>query len=137
MKSDESRVKELYGRTFTGYAQAYRSDLAPISNADGYAQNENFTANEHVLAINVQHKTHIEFRLNKYISFEQDNKVSKYAIETVLACVEFCDMIRANRDAYTGAKLIEKNKAAADKASRKIDNIYRKYVGLPRVNKTA
>ena len=137
MKSDESRVKELYGRTFTGYAQAYNSSLAPRSGSDGYAQNESFNANEHVLAINVQHKTHIEFRLNKYISFEQDNKVSKYAIDTVLACVEFCDMIRTNRDTYTGEELKEKNRAAADKASRKIDNIYRKYVGLPRVNKTA
>ena len=137
MKGDESRVKTLYGRTFTGYAQAYSPDLAPRSGSDGYAVNDYFTASEHLLAINVQHKTHIEFRLNKYISFEQDNKVSKYAIETVLACVEFCDAIRENRETLTGEKLKEKNKAAAEKASRKIDNIYRKYVGLPRVNKTA
>ena len=137
MSSDTNKLKEFYGRSYVDWAQPLTPRLAPRSGADGYAENAGPGAGEHRLAINVQHKTHIEFRLNKYISFEQDNKVSKYAIDTVLACVEFCDMIRTNRDTYTGAKLVEKNKAAADKASRKIDNIYRKYVGLPRVNKTA
>lgn len=137
MSSNTTALKSLYGRSYVYYAQPLTPGLAPRSGADGYAMDSGCGAAEHRLAINVQHKTHIEFRLNKYISFEQDNKVSKYAIDTVLALVEFCDKINANRAALTGEKLKAANKAAAEKTSRKVDNIYRKYAGLPRVNKTA
>ena len=120
--TDDERLCKLFGRSFryTEWAKPY---VVPFGN-------------EHKLMWNVEHSTHMELRLNKWTSYEQDKRATEYAVETTAAIVEFCVIIRENDRTLHGRKQLEANRIAVDKASRKIDNIYRKYVGLPRVNKT-
>lgn len=120
--TDDEKLRALFGRSWreTDWAKPY---VVPYGE-------------EHRLMWNVEHSTHMECRLVKWTSYEQDRRATEYAIETTAAIVEFCVAIRKNRETLGGNGLVLANRKAADKASRKIDNIFRKHVGLDRVNKT-
>lgn len=124
MDENPETMVSLYGRGWTYYA-GKMNEYAP-----GWQE-------DHGCFINLQHNTHVEFRLNKFQSAEQDGKVNAYCIETVGALVELCKAIKANRERLHGAELIAENKKAVEKTAAKVDNIYRKHTGLPRINKTA
>lgn len=120
--TDDEKLRALFGRSWrdTQWAKPY---VVPYGE-------------EHRLMWNVEHSTHMECRLAKWTSYEQDKRATEYAIETTAAIVEFCVAVRKNRETLGGEALKCANRKAADKASRKIDNIFRKHVGLDRVNKT-
>ena len=124
-RAERHRIVDLFGRTPVDYAHI----------AHGW-ELENPQA-EHSIIWNVQHETHLECRLVKWTNATQDNNATKYAIETVAAVVEFCNEVKSNR-LKTGIieERIAMNRKSAEKAGRKIDNILRKHLGLPRENKT-
>lgn len=119
-ETSAEKVRNVFGRTSCYWAEA---SLTPEYGA-------------HTRMWNTEHTTHLELRLNKWTSYAQDKLATAYAVETVGACVEFCNAIRMNRSSLQGDMLVKANRIAAEKAGRKIDNIFRKYVGLERVNKT-
>lgn len=120
--TDDEKLRALFGRSWRDTRWAMPS-VVPYGEA-------------HPLMWNVEHSTHMELRLNKWTSYEQDKRATEYAIETTAAIVEFCVAVRKNRETLRGEALKCANRKAVDKASRKIDNIFRKHVGLDRVNKT-
>jgi len=56
MLKNPEDVKRIFGRNFKYYAQAYRIDSNPL---------------QHELFINLQHSTHIEFRICKFVTANQ------------------------------------------------------------------
>lgn len=120
--TDDEKLRYVFGRSYRD-TQWAMPNVVPFGNA-------------HALMWNVEHSTHMECRLVKWTSYEQDKRATAYAVDTTAAIVEFCVAVRKNRTMLEGNALVLSNRKAADKASRKIDNIFRKHVGLPRVNAT-
>ena len=113
MNDDMNRA--LYGRTWTLYADKM--------NHYGYGWQA-----DHGCFINLQHDTHIEFRMNKVISAARDNRVNKYAFETVAALVDFAKVVKNNRATLErGEPLTTANRRAAEKTAAKLEKIYIKH----------
>ena len=121
INADRDACGRIYGRTESMWAQT----------------NPEACPTEHALFINLQHTTHIEFRLSKYINSRQYMECVKTNADIAGAMFDFVATVKQNCRRFSGAALIAENRKAAEKASRKIDNEYRKHAGLPRVNKTA
>lgn len=121
--TDDEKLRYVFGRSFR---ETEWADPTPVR-----------WGADHALMWNVEHSTHMECRLNKWTSYEQDQRATAYAVETTAAIVEFCVAVRKNRETLEGTSdELMANREAVDKAARKIDNIFRKHVGLPRVNRT-
>ncbi len=74
MKNNQLKTEQLYGRYFTGYAQPIHSSTNPTNHS-------NF--------INLQHDTHIEFRLCKF------NNANQFMV-CMKMCTEFVKAINNN-----------------------------------------
>lgn len=114
--------REVFGRYIGGWAE-------PIYNNTWILNHTNF--------INVQHDGWLEFRINKCVSVAQDIRATKLCIEITQAVSAFCEKVKENRRTLTGDELRAANKRDADKAARKIVNLFRKVAGLGRINATA
>ena len=80
----------------------------------------------HSAFINLQHSTWVEFRINKYTSYEQDSYATKVCIALFAEMLKFAKAIQANRATYTGAKLAEVNRATAIKYAAKLVKVFEK-----------
>ena len=115
MTDRENRA--LYGRTWTTYA-------------DRMNEYGNGWANDHGCFINLQHNTHIEYRMNKYQTAAQDNRATKYAIETTAALLDFAKIVKNNRATIAPDGLRAANRAAAEKTARRLVKIYDKWAAI-------
>lgn len=101
--SNSERCKDIFGRKIGGWAGTMGSN--PL---------------EHPVFINLQHKDWVEFRINKYVSFEQDSYATKVCIALFELMLDFTRKIEANRRTYSGRELANKNREIATKYGDKL-----------------
>ena len=76
--------------------------------------------------------------MNKYQSAEQDNRATKYAIETTAALLDFAKAVDNNRATIADRTALKAaNKAAAEKTARRLVKIYEKHTAAARETETA
>ena len=109
MASHTSDTVKLFGRDFTYYASTINSNSTPT-------RHENF--------INVQHNTHLEFRLAKFRNAEQYMRLIKMCMEMTKAVkVNFIDHFNDNREG--SMTMYRKHKASV--TAKKLVSIFKKY----------
>lgn len=115
--SHPEKTIALHGRFFTYYAQAI-TDVSAVPNHFG----GNYMEDCHCNFINIQHSTHIEFRLCKLMTARQYMMVARMYQEIIQKAV--CDYFLAR---YDESMTTEKKKQLASKASEKMIKIFEKY----------
>lgn len=115
--SHPEKTTALHGRDFTYYAQALTHNSSVPYHFGG-----NYTEDCHCNFINIQHSTHIEFRLCKLITAHQYMMVARMYQEIIQKAI--CDYFLAR---YDKAMTTEKKKQLANKASEKMIKIFEKY----------
>lgn len=103
MLEHPSWTKAIFGRTIGGWCGRMGSD--PM---------------EHAVFINLQHSNWVEFRINKYVSCEQDAYSTKVCIALFDDMLNFCKAIEANRRTYSGQPLRDANRKTASKYASKL-----------------
>jgi hypothetical protein len=101
------KCKKLYGRTLGGWADAISSHTEPTN---------------HCNFINLQHNTHIEFRINKLISARQYLLATRLNQDIVQKVI--CDYFLKN---FSENNTASKNREYAKKASQKMIKLFNKY----------
>ena len=115
--SHPEKTTALHGRNFTYYAQALTYDSSVPYHFGG-----NYTEDCHCNFINIQHSTHIEFRLCKLMTARQYMMVARMYQEIIQKAI--CDYFLAR---YDEAMTAEKKRQLASKASEKMIKIFEKY----------
>lgn len=103
LTTNTSRCKDIFGRCIGGWAGEMAGDYT-----------------QHTCFINLQHKTWVEFRINKYISYSQDSYATKVCIALFDVMLDFCRRIESNRRTYSGRELASKNRETATKYAEKL-----------------
>jgi hypothetical protein len=107
LKHNANKCKELYGRSLGGWADAINLYTNPETH-------ENF--------INLQHDTHIEFRINKLISARQYLLATRLNQDIVQKVI--CDYFLNNFSENNPSRI---NREYAKKASQKMIKLFNKY----------
>lgn len=114
MQADPEKTKALFGRYFTGYAQAI---------------SENSNPHDRYLFINATNNSNIEFRLNRFVSAKQAQAVTKMEVEMVKCIVKnFCEHFMDtewDRRRYEKRTAYRKHKAQV--TAQKLVKLFHKY----------
>lgn len=115
LKANTNKTIDLFGRDFTYYASYI---------------NEHSNPQEHTNFINLQHTTHIEFRLCKYINAHQFAICNKFCVDSVNCIItnfinHFNDL---SLDTDTNQAKQKYRKKKADVTANKLIKIFEKYV---------
>ena len=107
--TNSDRCKDVFGRVMGGWAGPMQGDYT-----------------QHSCFINFQHSTWVEFRINRYISYEQDSYATKVCIALFDIMLDFTRRIEANRRTYSGRVLADKNRETAQKYGTKLAECFDK-----------
>lgn len=119
LKANEEKTTALHGRYFMDIEVARGNYFdTPYANTI----NQNTSATNHANFINLQHDTHIEFRLCKLVTPDQYMMVARMYQEIVQKVI--CDYFLKRYNENTTAEV---KKALAKKASQKMIKIFNKY----------
>lgn len=120
MKANPEATKALFGRFFTGYAQAIDMNTTQSYHGDRY------------YFINCMADNNIEFRLNRFVSGKQYQALMKMEVEMVKCIVaNFCEHFMDtewDRRRYEKRTAYRKHKAQVTAA--KLVKIFRKYANI-------
>lgn len=113
MQQHASDTITLFGRNFTYYANTINNNTTPT-------KHENF--------INVQHNTHLEFRLAKFRTAEQYIRLVKMCMEMTKAVkTNFIEHFNDNRG---GENMTSYRKHKASVTAKKLISIFKKYASI-------
>jgi hypothetical protein len=117
LKQNPQKTITLYGRNFTHYAQALNYN-SPVPSTFG----GDYMESAHCNFINIQHKTHIEFRLAKLVTAKQYLICARCHQDIIQKVI--CDyfLTRYNEGMTATAK-----RQLANKASQKMIKTFEKY----------
>lgn len=105
LESNSTQCIDIFSRDLSG------TWAEPI-NPNNPLNHENF--------INFQHASWVEFRVNKYISYQQDSYATKVCIALFDHLLKFAKAVIANRTTYNGRVLADKNRECAEKTAQKL-----------------
>ena len=117
LKNNPEKTIALYGRNFTHYAQSL-SYSSPVPSRFG----GDYMEDAHCNFINIQHKTHIEFRLAKLVTAKQYLLCARCHQDIIQKVI--CDYFL---DRYNEAMPASEKRQLAQKASEKMIKIFDKY----------
>lgn len=117
LQNNPEKTTALHGRNFTHYASTINYNSRLDNNFGG-----NYMQDDHCYFINMQHSTHIEFRLCKLVTAKQYMLLARMYQDIIQKVI--CDYFLARYDETATA---ETKKALAKKASQKMIKIFNKY----------